>query len=348
MTKILEIKDQVFRFWGEYETYLKFVYKFILALALFCLINGKVGFMESISTFPVALLLALGCCLLPQSITLLVAAALVVANLYVLSMEVAITALLIFLLVFFLYFRFSPHDGVLFILTPLCFALHIPYILPIGTGLLRKMYSIAAVCSGTVVYFFLDGIYDNVTALQAMNVGTGAVEGAKMTITAGQLLANKEMYFTVIVFAISAIAVHVIKKIAMDHAWKVAIASGALIQVSGLFVGYLLFDISGKTLGMIVGNVVAIFLGLVLEFLFMNLDYSRTERVQFEDNDYYYFVKAVPKRMVASADKEVIQFSGFTPLERLKERRKDNKPAISRQQIVEELEIEEEFLDLND
>ena len=35
------------------------------------------------------------------------------------------------------------------------------------------------------------------------------------------------------------------------------------------------------------------------QFLFMNLDYARTERVQFEDDDYYYYVKAVPKKTVA-------------------------------------------------
>ena len=106
MTKLLEIKEQIVRFCGEYELYLKFVYKFLLALALFSLINGRIGFMESISSFSISLLLSLVCCLLPQSVTLLVAAGLVVANLYVLSMEVAITAALIFLLVFFIYFRF--------------------------------------------------------------------------------------------------------------------------------------------------------------------------------------------------------------------------------------------------
>ena len=106
MTKLLEIKEQVFKFWGQYEVYLTFVYKFVIALILFSLINGAIGFMESISTFPVALLLALVCCLLPQSMTLFVAAALVTLNLYVLSIEVAITALVIFVLVFFLYFRF--------------------------------------------------------------------------------------------------------------------------------------------------------------------------------------------------------------------------------------------------
>ena len=309
---------------------------------LFSLINESIGFMESISTFSVALLLALVCCLLPQSMTLLVAAALVTLNLYVLSIEVAITALLIFVLVFFLYFRFAPKEGVLFAITPICFAFHIPYVIPIGTGLLRKIYSVAAVACGTIVFYFVDGIYENVTALQATSVGTGA-ETMKMTITAGQLLANKEMYLMVVIFVISSIVVNLVRKMTIDHAWKVAIVSGVLVQISGLFVGYLLFDISGKTVGMILGNIIALALGFALEFIFMNLDYSRTERVQFEDDDYYYIVKAVPKKMVSSSDKEVIQFNGFSSSAKEKRRRTEN--PVSRQQIVEELDIEDDFLD---
>lgn len=344
MTRLLEIKEQIFRFCGKYEAYLKFVYKFFLALTLFGLINETIGFMEGISTLPVALGLAFVCCLLPQSVTLFAAAALVVLNLYVLSVEVAFTALLIFALVFFLYFRFSPEDGLLFALTPICFALHIPYVLPIATGLLRKMYSVAAVACGTIIFFFLDGIYENVTALQATSAGAGGMEATKMTITAGQLLANREMYLTVVVFAISAIVVYAVRKMSIDHAWKVAVVSGALVQISGLFVGYLLFDISGRTINMLFGNLVAIALGLVIEFIFMDLDYSRTEHVQFEDDDYYYFVKAVPKKMVSSSDKEIIQFSGFSSLEKIKERRNKAEKPVSRQQIVEELDIEEDFL----
>ena len=36
-----------------------------------------------------------------------------------------------------------------------------------------------------------------------------------------------------------------------------------------------------------------------------NVDYNRTEIVQFEDDEYYYYVKAVPKNVVAAADKKV-------------------------------------------
>ena len=344
MTKVLEIKDRVFRFISEYETYMVFAYKFLIAVVLFSIINASVGFMESISTFSVALLMSLVCCLLPQTTTLIVAAGLVIANLYVLSIEVAITAGLIFVLIFFLYFRFAPQDALLFVLTPICFVLGIPYVLPIATGLLRKKYSIASVCCGTIAYYFINGIYENVTILQATSAGGSEVETLKMTITAGQLLANEEMYLTIMVFTLSAIVVNIVHKMVIDHAWKVAIASGVLVQISGFFVGYLFFDITGKTFGMIFGNIIALILGMVIEFIFMDLDYSRTERVQFEDDDYYYFVKAVPKKMVSSAEKEVIQFSGFTPLDKIKVRRKQNQTPVSRQQIVEELDIDDEFL----
>ena len=35
------------------------------------------------------------------------------------------------------------------------------------------------------------------------------------------------------------------------------------------------------------------------------MDYSRTEYVQFEDDEYYYYVKAVPKNTVAVPQKRV-------------------------------------------
>ena len=43
------------------------------------------------------------------------------------------------------------------------------------------------------------------------------------------------------------------------------------------------------------GSILSTGIGFLIEFLCFNLDYSRTEKVQFEDDEYYYYVKAVPK-----------------------------------------------------
>ena len=57
----------------------------------------------------------------------------------------------------------------------------------------------------------------------------------------------------------------------------------------------MILDVGASYLELIGGNVAAIVIGLVLEFLFFSVDYSRSESMQFEDDEYYYYVKAVPK-----------------------------------------------------
>ena len=340
MTQIYELKDKIIRFHAEYEVYLKYAYKFVVALILFCLINGKIGFMTSIAELPISLILALVCSLLPKGVMLLVAAALVVLHLNVLSMEVALVAILMFMLIFFMYFRFAPKDGIIVAITPILHVMGIPYLAVIGTGLLRKMYSVAAVLCGTVAYYFVDGVYQNVTALQKTDTSTGAVEAVKVTVSVEQLLSNKEMYVAVVVFALATIAVHVIHKMNIDHAWKVAILSGTLIQIAGFLAGYLVFDIQGRLLGLIIGSIISGILALGIEFFFMDLDYTRTERLQFEDDEYLYYVKAVPKRNVTVTEKSITQFTGFAAMGK----KKSKEPAISRKDIVEELGINEEDL----
>lgn len=345
MTKLIELKDKVFKFCAEYETWLRPVYKFVLALTFFCIINESIGFMEEISIFPVAFVLAVICCILPQGATIVVASVLVLLNLYALSLEVALTTLIVFLVLFLLYFRFAPKDSVLFILTPILYKLRIPYILPIGSGLLRDAYSVIAVVCGTISFYFVDGIYQNVTSLASTIVDGEDAATTKFTITVSQLLSNKEMYLMVAVSILTAVVVYVVRRLSVEHAWKIAVVSGTLVQISGLFAGYLLFNISGKTVGMIIGNIVGLLIGFVLEFLFMDLDYERTERIQFEDDDYYYYVKAIPKKMVTSSEKTVKHFGNTAsigkrmPSSKTKMIKEDKKS-----EIAEELEIDKNLL----
>ena len=49
----------------------------------------------------------------------------------------------------------------------------------------------------------------------------------------------------------------------------------------------------------------ALFQQFAAQFFRMVLDYTSVENVQFEDDDYYYYVKAVPKISVAAPDKKV-------------------------------------------
>ena len=56
---------------------------------------------------------------------------------------------------------------------------------------------------------------------------------------------------------------------------------------------------------MLLGSLLALVVAKVIEFFRFCVDYSRTEKVQFEDDKYYYYVKAVPKMTVSVPTKTV-------------------------------------------
>ena len=107
------------------------------------------------------------------------------------------------------------------------------------------------------------------------------------------------------IFIITTLIVYVVRKLDIEHSWTVAWASGILFEAIGLTAGYILLGISDKIAGVIIGSVISGVIAMIIQFLFFNLDYSRTERLQFEDDDYYYYVKAVPKIKVTEKNRNV-------------------------------------------
>ena len=333
MTTLLEIKEKLIRFYGKNEIYLLPVIKFVFALFTFLMINNSIGYMKFISRTPVALILALVCSVIPVNGTIVLAALVSLLDFYALSLEVCLVGLLLFAVIYLIYFRFAPKSGFNAILTPICFKLHIPYIVPVGTGLLSEAYSVVSVACGTVLYFFIRGVGENANAL-----GSAAEESdsstSKIVIALNQLVGNKEMYLVLVIFVIAALMVYLIRRLDIEHAWTIALMSGILFEAIGLTAGYILLGISGKTIGVIAGSIVSGLIAFLIEFLFFNLDYSRTEKLQFEDDEYYYFVKAIPKSLVTEKDKQIKRFNGTGERERL-----------NKKKFAEEMEIDENLLD---
>lgn len=334
MATILELREKLVRFYGKNEVYLIPVIKFCLAMATFLIINQNIGYMKSISTMPIALILSLLCSVLPVNCISLLASVVILADMYALSMEVCIVTLLLLLIVYFVYFRFAPKNGYDVLLTPIACRLGIPYVVPVGMGLLRNIYSVFSLICGIVVYYFLHGVKQNATVLSDTADVTDEAS-SKIVVALNQLLGNKEMFLVLGVMAVTLILVYIIRRMSIEHAWIVAIVSGILIESIGLIAGYMLLGISGKTVGVLVGSVVSGVIAFVIQFLFFNLDYSRTERLQFEDDEYYYYVKAVPKAFVSGTDKRVTRYGG----------KRDREERLTKKQFAREMDIDEDLLD---
>lgn len=118
-------------------------------------------------------------------------------------------------------------------------------------------------------------------------------------------LANYEMLFFIILFAVALVVTYFIRKSDRDYAFETANVAGIVVCCLGVLGGKLMFDISGNTFALLLGSVISGMIVFVLWHLRMLLDYSATEHLQFEDDDYYYYVKAVPKIKITAPEKNV-------------------------------------------
>ncbi len=302
MTGLLEAKQYIKNFINKNETYLMPLLKFVLALIALMTINAKIGFMQKIDNISVVLIASLMCSFMPMNFIILMAALFVVLHLYALSLECAAVGLVLFLVLFLMYFRFSPKDTLVVLLTPICSALGIPYVIPLTMGLIGTPASAVSVACGVIVTGFIKHIAGSATSLSSMETEEMAT---KFRFVIDGIIDNKEMVLMIIAFTVTIILVYFVKRLAIDHAWTIAIVAGALADLMILLMGDLVFDTNVSILGLIIGTIFSVGIAKIVEFFAFHVDYSRAEKVQFEDDEYYYYVKAVPKITVAAPSRTV-------------------------------------------
>lgn len=329
MTFLLEIREKLRILYGKYEIYVTVAIKFILGAAVFFWINSGIGYMERLNQMAVVLLLALACAFLPIGAMVAVACGLVLLHFSALALEVCAIWLGLMLLLFFLYWRFAPGHGYSALLTPLLCFFRVPQVMPVAMGLLEGPSSYLSVLSGAAAFFYVRGIQENIAVFTSAEESEGF---SRLSAALKVLVENKEMYLVLAAFFVTSLVVYIIRRQSVAYAWTIALFVGSLVQMVILLVGYILLAMPEKILWAILGTVLSVGISLVLEFFFFNLDYSRIERVQFEDDEYYYFVKAVPKVFVAKKDKRVKR---ITP---------KNRTTVSRKQLAEELDIDQDLL----
>ena len=306
MTTLLEIREKMKLFMGKYDIYIIPLMKFLLALITFLMINGSVGFMEQAKNPAISLIFALMSSFLPVNMIAVFGSILVLAHAYALSLEFFVIAFVVILLMVLLFFRTAPQYGYLLILTPLAFVLKVPYVVPLAMGLMGTPAAAIPVACGTVVYYLLHYMKLNTTMLSGTE--TDSMK-QKITYLIDNVVRNKEMMLMATAFALTLLIVYVVRRMSIDYAWSIAIGTGAVVDFVVLLLGSMVMSVSLKVLPVLIGSVISAALAILLQLTVFSMDYSRTEYVQFEDDEYYYYVKAVPKLTIAVPEKRVKKIS---------------------------------------
>ena len=286
MIGLLVFKEKLKQFYGKYNIYIVPVVKFLVGFLTFWLINANVGFMSKLKNPLIPVVMGLVASFIPYGV----------------SLEIALVIFVFVLAVTVLYYGFRPGDGYLLLLTPLLFFLRIPYVVPLVVGLSGSLVSIVPVCSGVCIYYILMYLKQNAGTL----TGSSMAEMADRFIQiVKNVFGNELMWVMVAAFAAAILVVFILKNLSVDYSWSIAIVAGVITQLAVIFIGDFNFNLPVSAGSMIFGIVASVVIALIYQFFVFAVDYTRTEYLQYEDDDYYYYVKAVPKLTVSAPDVKV-------------------------------------------
>ncbi|MBR1860418.1 MAG: hypothetical protein IJ796_00945 [Lachnospiraceae bacterium] len=292
MNRLFEIRTKILEIYYKYDAFIIPAVKLIMAFIVFHTINTRMGYFDTINNVAIELIASLLCSFLPSGIILIIAAAFSLLHMYHLSIIVAALGLVIYLILYILFLRFAPKASLVVAITPVLMLWKIPYILPIILGLIAGPGTTVAMGCGVIAYGFLKIINSNSATMATMEL-TDAADQLKLIID--ELLASKGLLMVVAAFVITMLVVYFLRRLPINHNWDIAIGAGVVVQIVTLLIGDVIMDTGISFINIILVSILAVVIGFVIKFFRYCVDFNRTENVQFEDDDYYYYVKAVPK-----------------------------------------------------
>lgn len=308
MEKILLLRQRMKQLYSKYDIYVLPVLKFLVMLTVLLLLNRNLGYRELLTSWTIVLVVSLVASLMSWSVMSFVAAAFLVGHLSALSWEATGICLVFLFVAGVLHYLFLPGCSIVIVLIPAAYFLHIPYVVPLVLGLVGGATSFIPAGLGVFAYFFLGAVQKNAGFLaDAAQEHGDILERTILHLT--QILSglrdNNLMFLSIAAFCVTVALVQGIRRISADYAPYVAIVVGAIANVLVFMVGGFAVNASVPYVEMILGTLLGVIVAVAVQFWLVAMDYSRTEYLQYEDDEYVYFVKAVPKISLAKQEIKV-------------------------------------------
>ena len=289
----IPLRDTLKKFYADYDFILRPVFRFLFCLLCLLLLKNRIGVNETVCKPLVILILAALSAVFPSGFISLECTLFVLANMFETSLAMFLLGTVLFLFIVFLYFGFRPGKGIMIMLIPLGFMLKIPYVFPVILGLSSGISAAVPVCIGVLVL----KIIEYFSLQSASMVYTKNIETilSDLVVIVKDIFTDRSMYLTLIAFIVCIVAVTLISRLSMNHSWTISVLTGsaliAVVRIAGSAVLGLETDILFEVIAFLTAAAVSV----LYELMIYAVDYRATEHLQFEDDDYYYYVKAVPK-----------------------------------------------------
>lgn len=291
MAGLIAVRDSIRDFLRKYDEVITPVIRFIFALVIFSCVNSLFGYSEFLHRGVIVFLLSVISALVSTPVVVFLAGVVIAVHCFSVSIDVGVLALLLFLIMYCSYMRMFQNTGYVLALVPVLYMLKLPFAAPVLVAIFAGFSGAVPAAFGVVIYYFAQYVKE---AQATLTAGTEKdFQGYAYIVN--NIVKDKNMLLAIIAFAIVILVTAFIYRLRFDYAWYVAIGVGSVFtilvfMVCGMFVG-VNANAGSLVLGSLLGGVVSV----IVQMCKSVVDYSRKEVVQFEDDDYYYYVKAIPK-----------------------------------------------------
>lgn len=321
MTQFLVLREYIYNWYQRHSFLLRPFIKFVIWCVVSFMINYSVGFNPNLKH----LYINFGCGFLgvfmPTDVMIFLMGILYVSHIFVASKILTIVVGMFFLIIFMSYMQFAPKHGFVMFAIPLAFVLKVPYAVPIILGLFFEPIVIIPGVFGLIIYFTTNTLGSVISAATEDSV-------SQYQTLFQNIVSDKEMLVAIGIFVFITLLCYVIRRTGINYCYEIAMGAGILINAIAYLLTHYLLDMKMNMFEFLLGSILSMIFVFVAQFAQLALNYNSVERLQYEDEEYVYYVKAVPKMSIAEREKSVKRFNAHLFRDRVSYLNRDSSKSV--------------------
>ncbi|MBR6229777.1 MAG: hypothetical protein IKQ97_08575 [Eubacterium sp.] len=303
MATLLVLRGRIRHFFERHYTLMRGILKALVVGILLLLMISRFpeGFFSD--KYWIIPIIAVVCGFLPDAVGILSIVVTVGIEVWQVSPILAGTLLLMVAIFFLLFGRKAKEQWYMLLAVPAMSACNMGFSVPVVAPLFAGPSLIPALVMGIIIRFSLEGVAEYTATAQRI-AGDGNLF-APLQYLVNYLMTNRSFWVALIVYTLTFVVIYLLRRANFRHAPQISILVGSIVLYTLEMISNIIWDLELDLVLTSILVIVTMGIAYLFQFMHISLDYHGTRKLQFEDEEYYYYVTAIPKFTVAVGDKTV-------------------------------------------
>lgn len=299
MNELVLLRHMFLSYYKKHQDVIIYITKFVCAFFLFIRLSTlSMGNMHLGMAVLLSVIFSLIATLGSSFVFFLLVMFATAVFLFFASIELSLLAVIGIFLILVFYIRIFPVESLIIPAMLTAYYFKIPYAVPLVAGFYFGITSIIPVVCSVFLWYLLPHLKEFAALAPWADFSPSALPDTIMKIYVSFtefLTQDREWFFVAVLYALVILVTYICSKLTFNYAKELSFVLGAFINCFGFIMLTLIGKVNTFLPGMFLGTVIGLLIAEIIRFFDIVVDYPKTERVEFEDETNYYYVKIIPK-----------------------------------------------------